>query len=294
MRAALAAADIEVVDEVEVREAARLVPLIAAAQDAGEVMVIAAGGDGTVGAAADAVVTGGRGVLGVAPLGTSNDVARSLGLPVDPVHAVAAIGSGRVCAVDAAQATGPDGRSRVFVHAATLGLNVAFSELATNGSMRHRFGGITYPVAASMAVRRSQPFRVTLEYDGGRRDVEVVHLSIGNAPVFGGVLNMRAPGASIVDGELDVLLVGRLSRTRVVLAATGTLVGSHRPVRRVDSMQVRSVTVHADPAHELAIDGEVFGPSPIEITVLPGALRVVVPAAKQPSRVRQRLAARLY
>jgi diacylglycerol kinase family enzyme len=117
-------------------------------------------------------------------------------------------------------------------------------------------------------------------WDGDPQTVHVVHLSVGNAPVFGGVLNMRAPGASMTDSKLDVLLVERLSLTRVIMAATGTLFGQHRPVRRVQAMRAQSVTVYAEGDHEIAIDGEVGAHLPVEFTALSGALRVVAPARR--------------
>jgi diacylglycerol kinase family enzyme len=72
-------------------------------------------------------------------------------------------------------------------------------------------------------------------------------------------------------------VVGRLTPTRLALAATGTLIGSHRPVRRVEALRVPAVTVHPDGDHEIAVDGEMVGAAPMRFSVLPGALRVVVP-----------------
>jgi diacylglycerol kinase family enzyme len=165
----------------------------------------------------------------------------------------------------------------VFVNAATAGLNVAFAELATTHSMRERFGGLTYPVSAALALRRYQPFRCTLEHDGNRRDLDLVHLSVSNATVFGGVLGMRVPGADIADGLLDVIAIEHLTVSRLALALGGTLFGRHTPVRRVHSMQVRSLTLTADTGQQVAVDGEVFGTLPARFAVDRHALRVVVP-----------------
>ncbi len=239
-------------------------------------LVIAAGGDGTVCLATNAIADT-EALLAIVPLGTSNDVARSLGIPPHPVEAAQAIVDGRVCAIDAARLTVNGNEPQVFMNAATCGLNVAFAEYATDGSVRDRFGGLTYPIAAARALRSYEPFECTLEHDGETTTVSAVHLSVSNAPVFGGVLGMRVPGASMTDGLLDVIAIEHLSLARVVLAVADTVVGRHRPVHGVHAMRVQSLRVKADAGHEIALDGEVIGELPAEFTVLPEKLRVVVP-----------------
>jgi YegS/Rv2252/BmrU family lipid kinase len=274
-RQALAGAGIWLTRDFEVTEVDALRDAI---RDAGDdpPLVVAAGGDGTVGCAANAIA-GTRAVLAIMPLGTSNDVARSLGIVPDVDDAVAAIADGEVVAVDVGRVELADGMQRVFVNAATAGLNVAFAKIATTHTMRDRFGGLTYPASAALALRRYTPFRCTVEHDGERRDLELVHLSISNATVFGGVLGMRVPGADIADGLLDVIAIERLTLPRLGLALGGTIVGRHKPVRRVHSMQVRSVSLSAAGGQQVAADGEVIGELPARFAVERHALRVVVP-----------------
>jgi YegS/Rv2252/BmrU family lipid kinase len=238
-------------------------------------LVIAAGGDGTVCAAANAIVDSDA-VLAIIPLGTSNDVARSLGIPPDPVEAADVIANGRVCPVDVARVRSGNG-PRVFLNAATAGLNVAFARLATDSKLRDSLGGLNYPIAAARALRDYEPFECTLEYDGRQQRLQAVHVSISNAPVFGGVLGMRVPGSSMTDGMLDVIVIERLSIARLAVAVGDTLIGQHRPVHGVHTMQVRSIKVDATPTQEIALDGEVVGELPVEVAADRGALRVVVP-----------------
>jgi undecaprenyl-diphosphatase len=239
-------------------------------------LVIAAGGDGTVCAATNVVVGSGA-LLAVLPLGTSNDVARSLGISPDPVEAARALLDGRVCEVDVARVSMQDGSSRMFVNAATAGLNVAFARLATKASLRDRFGGLTYPVAAARALRGYEPFECTVEHDGEQHRLSAVHVSVSNAPVFGGVLGMRVPGASLTDGLLDLIVVERLSIARLVLAVADTVVGRHDPVHRVHTARVSAVRISAGAGQEIALDGEVIGELPARFEALPRGLRVVVP-----------------
>ena len=261
-------------DVIAVQEVDRLAALLRSTDD--PPLVIAAGGDGTVCAAANAITDSGA-LLAIIPLGTSNDVARSLGIPPHPVEAAQAIADGQACAVDAAclQVQGRD--PQIFLNAATVGLNVAFAKLATDGSLRDKLGGLTYPIAAARALRAYVPFECTLEHDGRTETLSLVHLSVSNAPVFGGVLGMRVPGASITDGLLDVIAIERLSLARVALAVADTLIGRHHAVHRVHTMRVRSLKVRSCDQQEIALDGEVVGTLPAEFSVLPEALRVVVP-----------------
>jgi YegS/Rv2252/BmrU family lipid kinase len=216
-------------------------------------------------------------LLAIVPLGTSNDVARSLGIPPDGREAAEIVaGKPRVCAIDAGRVE-LDGTERIFLNAATGGLNVAFAERATDSSLRKRFGGLTYPVAAARALREYEPFECALEYGGSTETLRAVHLSVSNAPVFGGLLGMRVPGASMTDGKLDVIAAERLSVARLVLAVVDALIGRHRPVHHVHTMKVDRLRVSSPDDQEIALDGEVLGTLPAEFEVLPGAVRVVVP-----------------
>lgn len=242
----------------------------------GERSVIAAGGDGTVGAVANEIA-GTDTLLAVIPLGTSNDVARSLGIPPDPVEAACVLAGGRVCAIDAVRLRTSAGDERVFLNAATAGLNVAFAHAATRPSLRHRLGGLTYPVAAARALRSYEPFDCTLDCGESSQTVCAVHLSVSNAPVFGGVLGMRVPGASLTDGLLDVIAIEPLSLARLTLAVGDTFVGRHSPVHGVHAMRVPALRVSAGTDVEIAVDGEVLGRLPAEFEAMPKAVRVVVP-----------------
>jgi undecaprenyl-diphosphatase len=277
-REALEDAGFTVDDVVAVEDVARLRERLAGGGDLP--LVVAAGGDGTVCAAVNAA-HGSDAMLAIVPLGTSNDVARSLGVPPDAREAACLLGGDyRVVEVDAGRVQIGD-TDRIFLNAATGGLNVAFAQEATKGSLRDRFGGLTYPVAAARALRSYEPFECTIEHDGRQRTMSVVHLSVSNAPVFGGLLGMRVPGASMTDGRLDVIVAERLSIPRLALAVADTVVGRHRPVHRVHALRVESLRVSTPGRQEIALDGEVLGELPAEFSVLPSAVRVVVPPASE-------------
>lgn len=209
-------------------------------------LVVAAGGDGTVGAVASHL-TGTELPLAILPLGTANDVARSLYLPMDVAEACVAIAGALPMDIDvgqvmpgltaplaysAEQSTHPapgdpsPAAGACFLHAATLGLNVEFARLATDSLRRQRLGRLTYAASALEAVTHYRPVDVTLhvygmegaEETGDKADAanmadetiiqsRAVQVSVVNTPVFGGRMGMRLPDVSLEDRQLDFMVI---------------------------------------------------------------------------------------
>jgi diacylglycerol kinase family enzyme len=237
-------------------------------------LIVAAGGDGTVGAAADYVART-DGVLGILPLGTSNDVARSLDIPLRIEQAVGLLATGPVSTVDLGQFIAPGARPRHFVHAAALGASVAFARVATRVSVRKRLGRLTYTVAAALALRAREVFPCTLVVEGRQIPLDLLHLSVINAPVFGGFFGLRLHGSDVDDRRLDVLAIENVSLARLVLAAL--LIVLRRPphVGGVHLYHVRHLHVHVEQPVEVSLDGEVVGHVPGDFVLAAEALRVV-------------------
>lgn len=271
----LRAEGFEVTRELTVDTVAALREIVAAASQPPP-LVVAAGGDGTVGAVANYVAETAA-VLGILPLGTSNDFARSLGIPMRVDRAARLLREGKVATVDLGRLIVPGEPPRHFVHAATAGLNVSFAKLATRASFRKRLGRLTYAVAAAGALRDHKPFMCRLTYGSDSEQLELTHLSVINAPVYGGFLGLRVRGSSPDDSRLDVLCAEELPARRVVIAALYQLLRISRPVRGVHARHVTSLKVHTDLPLEVALDGEVLGRLPADFVVAAEALRVVTP-----------------
>jgi diacylglycerol kinase (ATP) len=199
----------------------------------GYMAAVAAGGDGTIGSVANQVA-GSTLPLGIVPLGTSNDVARALGIPLDPTAAAWAIRTGVISEVDVGQVGFPaDGGAQKqwasFVHAATLGLNAEFARLATNVARRRQWGGLTYASAAVEALLRVQavPIKVDLFGIPGRQPSEpprepdyriqadVVQVAAVNTPIFGGRMNLQLPLSHPQDQLLDFVIIEALDPSKM-------------------------------------------------------------------------------
>ena len=137
----------------------------------------------------------------------------------------------RIATVDAGRLTGDGQPPRHFVHAAAAGLNLEFARFATRGDLRRRLGRLTYAVAAALALRERPVFSCDLEHEGGREQLQLVHLAVINAPVFGGFLDLKIPGAAPDDRSLNVLMVEHLPMRRLIRSALYPAIGMHRRIR---------------------------------------------------------------
>jgi undecaprenyl-diphosphatase len=264
-----------VVAELKIDELEKL-PDLTHRRDGEPRLVVAAGGDGTVGSVADAIANSDS-ILGVLPLGTSNDFARSLRIPVDPKRAVELLAKGKISTIDLGRLVSPGERPRHFVHAATIGLNVNFARLATRASIRAHLGRLTYVVAALAVLRERPTFECDLHYPGRSEHLTLSQLSVINAPIFGGALGMRVGGVSLDDQLLDVLALEELPLHRIALAALLLLLHVNREVRGVHALHLSSLKVHTSRPLDVALDGEVSGMVPGDFEVVGEALRVVTP-----------------
>ncbi len=276
-RTAMSATGLRVVAELGVQDIARL-PGLLSRNGSSPPIVVAAGGDGTVGSVANAVV-GTPAVMGILPLGTSNDFARSVSIPLRVENAVRLISHGRVSSVDAGRLTREGQPPRHFVHAAAAGLNVQFAKFATRADLRRRLGKLTYAIAAALALRERPVFTCQVEYEGRAERLQLVHLAVINAPVFGGFLDLKVPGAAADDGTLHVIMVEHLPVRRLLRSALYPAIGVHRRVRGFRTMQVSRLTVLPTDPMDVTLDGEISGSISGTFDVVRAGLQVITPAS---------------
>ena len=276
-RQLMAAHGLEVVAEIAVEDLARLGELLHG-NGSPPPIVVAAGGDGTVGAVANALMDT-PAVLGILPLGTSNDFARAINVPIHIHDAVRVIAGGRVSRHDAGRVTRDGQAARHFVHAAATGMNVQFARFATRADLRARFGRLTYAVAMAIAMKKPQIFSCEVNAEGRSHQLSLVHLAVVNAPIFGGFLDLKLPGADPDDRTLDVIMIEHLPFRRWLRSALYPILGVHRPIRGIKTIQVSRLRVHTEVPMDLTLDGEIDGKIPATFEIVPARLRVLTPGS---------------
>jgi YegS/Rv2252/BmrU family lipid kinase len=215
--------------------------------------------------------------MGVIPLGTSNDFARSMEIPMRIEGAVRLLSRGPIRRVDAGKLSHDGQPGRHFVHAAATGLNVAFARFATRADLRERLGRLTYAVAAAMAVRDRPVFECEVSEGQRSQHLRLVHLSVVNAPVFGGFLDLRVPDTSPDDRTLHVIMIEHLPIRRLIRSALYPAIGVHRRIRGFQLLATSRITVRPSKPMDVTLDGEVSGKIPGTFEVVPSALQVIAP-----------------
>lgn len=243
--------------------------LAAAAARAGAEVIVAAGGDGTICEVTQGLHDAGRGVLAILPLGTGNDAARTLGLPLTVAAAARAIRAGKQRRVDLMKLG-----DRVVLNAIGIGL---LGSINVNAAGIKFVRGIAAYLAAAVGTLFSYtPIQVALDderfhYSGG-----MTILALHNGPTTGGGFRL-APGAIPDDGDLDACLVGPIGIptrvARLVAALRGTL-GDKPGSQLFRFRRLELNTATRIPSH---LDGNPYyiEPPGTVIEVLPGALEVI-------------------
>ncbi len=228
--------------------------------------IVAAGGDGTVNEVVNGMFADGptRAVLGVLPLGSACDFARSLGLPRGAAAAAAVLAREKIVAIDVARARF-SGNTRYFVNVASLGLGAEVI-------LRMKTSGRSYLFQAVRALPRYRARNIVLNGEA----VEAIHIAIGNGSRQGSGM-LVCPGASLTDGLLDITTMAPVSLwelARNLPILYNGRIHSHPKVRHF-----RSATLSAacDDPVAVELDGDPAGALPVDIDVLPEALRVIVP-----------------
>ncbi len=228
-------------------------------------VLVVCGGDGMVNTALQAVA-GSEVALGVLPAGTGNDFARSVGVPLgDGAAAAARIVTGTTRTLDLARIG-----ERYFGGVLAAGFDAVVNERANR--MRWPKGQMRYNLATVAELRTFQPLRYLLELDGVERSVEAMLVAVGNGPSFGGGLRITH-GAELDDGLLDVVLIKPVSRLELLRTFPKLFDGRHVDHPQYEHHRVKRVTVACAGIVGYA-DGERFGPLPLTVEAVPGAVRV--------------------
>jgi YegS/Rv2252/BmrU family lipid kinase len=232
-------------------------------------LVVLGGGDGTLNAAAAGLRDSGL-PLGILPLGTANDLARTLGIPADPVQAARIILGGHRRRIDLGEVNG-----RPFFNVASIGLSVAITRALT-GDLKRRWGRLAYALASLRVLPRARPFHVEIRCGDSVQRVRTLQVAIGNGRYYGAGMVVEE-NAEPDDGLLHLYSLEFdhawwLAPVLPWLRAGRQ--GTWRQVRTVACDQVEIVTRRP---RKVDADGELLTSTPARFRVLRHAVDVLVP-----------------
>ena len=258
-----------------------LIELARAAVDGGARLVVAVGGDGTLNEVVNGIA--GRDVeLATIPLGTGMDFVRTYRIPTKFDDAVRVAVAGTTRTIDAGRVHfrtwGGDDADRWFANVGSVGMSGAVAQRA-NG-MSKAFGGkATFFYALTRVFLEWQNTEVTVTLDDGEHRGLMHDVVVANGVWHGGGMKL-APGAAPDDGLFDVVLIGDIGKVDFLTTAPKIYKGRHVTHPKVDVLRSRRVEVDAAEPLPIEVEGEQIGTTPAVFEVVPGALRLRVPAVE--------------
>ena len=243
-------------------------------------IVIAMGGDGTLEAVMRGIV-GSKVRFGIIPEGTENNIAKSLGIPLNLEQACALITSGETRKLDVGQVKTSKGKKFAFFEMASVGLSAAMYP----SSSKVASGKISAIKDAAMVLIHQDVkpnIFLTLD-DKSKIEVESMLVMVSNTPVFGKKF-MVAPNASLQDGLLDISVYQDFGKAELLGYYAKVMDGGYSGNGKVQRYQARKVKVKSSPKLKVMADGVELGKGTVTIKMLPGALRVIT-AEKSPGLV---------
>ena len=237
-------------------------------------LIVAIGGDGTVGEVVSGQARSARKVpVAVVPVGTANVVALALALPWLPGMASDNILGGRVLDFDVGYLTMQD---RHFFLMAAIGYPAKVIKDSPR-RLKNLFGIFTYMGAGIRNALNLDEVRIFIE-----DEQEVVHEFEGNTILLSNIgkigdLNLKVtPDTSAHDGRFDVTVISSRSLWDLILVLFRMLTWRYRPTQRLHHFQVTRAVIATDPPVAVQIDGEDLGETPLEAEIVPGGVKFIV------------------
>ena len=251
----------------------KAIPIARKAVKDGYDVVIAMGGDGTLGAVISGIA-GTKMHLGIIAAGTENDIARSLGIPEDLKEACALIADGHIRKLDLGQVSTKKTKKSYFFMVTAIGLIATIYPLikeVPEGKLSGIFGALT-----TFLNYKSKP-KVFLTLDNESKiEVESMLVTVANVPLIG-AKNLVAPDASMEDGLLDVAVYPDFYKAQLLSYFARTANEGASLDGNIQRYRARKIKVKTSPKLDVPAEGIILGKGTAKIKVLPGALRVIAP-----------------
>lgn len=238
-------------------------------------LVIVCGGDGTINSAAKGVLATGL-PLGILPMGTANDLARTLAIPEDLLKAADIIAAGHSSLIDLGEVNG-----HPFFNVASLGLSVELAKGLTPEAKR-RWGKLGYALTALKVLLKAQPFRAEIISDAGRVSVKTLQIAVGNGVHYGGGTVIHA-GATIEDGHLDLYSLELKNVWKFGLMLGAFRRGEHGAWDEVRTAKSTEFDIRTKEPMSINTDGDIVTQTPAHFVIRPNAIAVFSPAKVRPA-----------
>lgn len=235
--------------------------------------VIVAGGDGTLNLAIEALVETGL-PLGILPLGTANDLAKTLEIPVNLEAACRAIATGKKHYIDLGWVNG-----KYFFNVASIGLSVDITRKLTK-EVKHRWGVFAYAITAVGTLLKSKIFSAEIRFEGVSKRVKTLQIAVGNGRHYGGGMTI-AHDASIDDQRLDLYSLEIKHCWQLIALLPALHLGRYEKTFGIRTLSGSEMEVFTSKAYPINTDGEVTAYTPALFKVIPKALAVIIPTEKQ-------------
>ena len=240
-------------------------------------LVVAAGGDGTLNEVVNGLAADfGRARLGLLPLGTGNDFARTINVPADPKRAMEILLEGRSRRIDVVRAA-VGGKSRWFLNVSAGGFGGLVSERAHEA--KERWGPLAYMRAAVDVLPELKAFETSILLEGldgtERLRVDTYNVVVSNGRYVAAGIPVE-PRAEVDDGLLDVMIAPATTIPQLALLVPKVLLGQHLDDDRLIFRRAARIELESDPPMTFNVDGEILGEGEAGFAVQPRALEMVV------------------
>ncbi|MCO4316592.1 lipid kinase [Phyllobacterium sp. 21LDTY02-6] len=232
-------------------------------------LVIVGGGDGSLNDAAQGLLETGL-PLGVLPLGTANDFARTIGIPLDLPSAVKTIAAGKTTPVDLGMAN-----DFPFFNVASIGFSADLAMALTEKAKKY-WGKLGYAIVAARLLAASRLFTATLEHDGTSEELRTLQVSVGNGRHYGGGMTVHED-ATATDGLLDFYSLEVDHWWRLLGLLPSLRKGTHGQWDDVRAFSTKELVIRTRRPRAVNLDGELKTHTPVHFTIREKAIDVFVP-----------------
>lgn len=231
-------------------------------------LVVVGGGDGTISSIVDCFAYQDV-VLGILPFGTGNSFARTLGIPLTVEGAADVIAHGKVADIDLGKV-----ENDYFANIATLGFSADVAQASSPG-LKKFLGPLAYGLAAIPQFLRHRSFSCRLQVAGEEYKIKTHQVMIANGSFIGKTL--LTPTISPDDRNLIVFTMDMLNRWQMLELWIAFFLGKYTAFSEVKYFTTREVRIETDPFQYISVDGEITTQTPVNISLAPEALKVMVP-----------------